>query len=279
MADSDKRRSELAGYSASHRAYEICVSLFALALFVWLLVRLARSPAISGWWVPLALFLGILAADFVSGVAHWGFDSWGNLDTPVLGRLAIRTFREHHVDQKAICGHDFIETNGHNMTLAVIPFGLVAAQSETSSWLGALVATSLLSWGVFVSITSQIHKWAHMAEPPRPVALLQRAGIFLRAEHHDVHHAAPFDESYCITCGWLNGPLRAIGYFRGMERAITWLTGVKPRKDDLDVTGNALAAPVTRRSRGGHAKSRAASARRWCAGSPHSERVTRPRRM
>ena len=47
MANSDNRRSELAGYSASHRAYEIGVSLLALALFVWLLVRLSRRPAVA----------------------------------------------------------------------------------------------------------------------------------------------------------------------------------------------------------------------------------------
>lgn len=235
MADSDNRRSELAGYSASHRAYEICVSLFALALFVWLLVRLARSPAISGWWVPLALFLGILAADFVSGVAHWGFDSWGNLDTPVLGRLAIRTFREHHVDAKAITRHDFIETNGHNLGLSsvVSATGIWLLGPANTSFSSTFAGMSLCAMAIFVGMTSQIHKWSHQDRPSTLVRLLQRAHLVLPPDHHAVHHAPPYDKNYCITVGWMNGPLKAIRFFQTFERVITALTGVVPRVDDI----------------------------------------------
>lgn len=235
MAKETKDRAELAGYTQSHRAYEIGVSCVAVVLFGWLVVRLAKSPHISGFWVPLALLLGILAADFVSGFAHWAFDSWGSLDTPVLGRLAIRTFREHHVDEKAITRHDFIETNGHNIGLSAVvsTAGVLTLGAEGASSTRTFIGMCLCAMAVFVAMTSQIHKWSHQDAPSPVVRFLQRMHLILTPEHHAIHHAAPYDKNYCITMGWMNGPLRAIRFFPTLERIITALTGAIPRVDDI----------------------------------------------
>src|SRR5688572_7285819 len=91
-----------AGYSATHRSLEVGGITVAASLTGWLFIRMLQSPSLSGWWFPLAALVGILLGDFTSGFVHWMFDTWGDLDTPVFGRLAIRTFRHHHVDQKAI---------------------------------------------------------------------------------------------------------------------------------------------------------------------------------
>ncbi len=234
-----------AGYSRVHRAYELGGILLTSSTLMWLCVRTVHAPSLSGWWVPLAVLIGMLFADLTSGVAHWAFDTWGNVDTPVVGRLAIRTFRHHHVDQKAITRHDFVETNGHNFALALLPasIGVWCVQPATAALSDVFVGMSLASATVFVSLTSQIHKWAHMARPPRAVQLLQRAGLLLSPENHAAHHTAPYTRSYCITVGWLNGPLRAFRVFEGLERLITACTGAIPRVDDL---GKAAAEAIAR---------------------------------
>lgn len=233
--------SELAaGYTAQHRAYEIGGMFIAMCASGWLVARVVVAPPLSGWWFPFAALVGILLSDFISGFVHWLFDTWGDLDTPVFGRLAIRTFRHHHVDPTAITRHDFIETNGHNISLTTIysVSGLLILRSddEGMTLLRVFACMSLLCATVFTAFTSQIHKWAHQDSPSWLVGVLQRARLVLSPEHHAEHHATPYNRNYCITVGWMNGPLHAVRFFDALERTITAVTGVLPRRDDLGAT-------------------------------------------
>ncbi len=224
-----------AAYTSRHRAYEIGAILTWTTTLTWFVWMLIGGSTLGGFWVAVAVLLGVLIADFFSGLVHWGFDTWGDLDTPVLGKLAIRTFRLHHVDHLAIRENDFVRTNGHTFGLAVIPLvaggPLVASAPMTASdsfWAITILATSIVT-----AFTSQIHKWAHTPEPPKLVALLQRARLLLSPEHHAGHHTPPYIRRYCISGGWLNGTLDAIRFFEILERVITSVTGALPREDDL----------------------------------------------
>jgi plasmanylethanolamine desaturase len=224
-----------AGYSWTHRSLEIGAIATWTFLYGAMILRVVRyGVAEVGWFAPLATLLGFLTADFVSGMIHWGCDTWGGVDTPIVGKSVIRTFREHHVDAKAITRHDFVETNGA-ATFGSIPFvlaGLLAPFDPASFW-GKFVALWTLSIGLYGAGTSQIHKWSHQDRPSRIVAWLQRARLILSPEHHADHHTAPYARSYCITGGWLNRPLEAIGFFRTLERVITLTTGAVARADDI----------------------------------------------
>jgi len=86
---------------------------------------------------------------------------------------------------------------------------------------------------IFTLLTNQIHKWAHMSSPPKLVCWLQRSGLILSTQKHEVHHTWPFVQSYSITSGLLNPVLNGIGFYRKLEKLIHHFTGMVPRADDL----------------------------------------------
>jgi len=180
--------------------------------------------------VPATALVALALSDFISGFVHWACDTWGSVDMPVLGPLFIRPFREHHVNAKSIVAHDFFEANGHNSLLGALTVS-VALLLDAATFTGAAIGLTVALLGLFTAMTSQIHKWAHSEDPPGFVIALQRRGLMLSREHHDVHHTAPHDRNYCITVGWMNGPLARIDFFRRLERCVTAVTGIKPRQE------------------------------------------------
>ncbi|BFZ12986.1 hypothetical protein BsWGS_16025 [Bradybaena similaris] len=226
-------------YTAGKRFQEtVClfVSLFLLFInFIYLIIYFDPSQ----WhMILLCALLGILTADFCSGLVHWGADTWGTVEMPIVGSGFIRPFREHHIDPTAITRHDFIETNGDNFAV-VIPFtGCTAYQffsmtpqeiAETYNW-----KMYIFLLAVFVSLTNQCHKWSHTYFGlPWYITVLQDMHIILPKRHHRFHHVAPHETYYCITTGWLNYPLEMIGFWSSAERIIEYFTGSKPRSDDM----------------------------------------------
>ncbi len=176
-----------------------------------------------GWTAALAgAVAGYLAADFLSGLAHWAADNFGSPDTPWLGPTFILPFRNHHADPLEITRHGFVEANGATAIL-VAPLMLavwwVVPAAPGDGWTAFALAMMLVLWPSIL-MTNQIHKWAHMAEPPRWVRPFQRVRLILSPDHHSRHHTAPFDTYYCITTGWLNAPIERFGVFATAQRAI-----------------------------------------------------------
>jgi ubiquitin-conjugating enzyme E2 variant len=211
----------LSRYGAPQRALEMAGIAAFVVLAAWSLARLAAAPGLTPMLLVVSAVLGWLAADFLSGLVHWGFDTWGSVRTPVIGPAFIRPFREHHHDPQAMTRHDFIETNGSSC-LACVPLFAIAAAAPLHSpgWVWAHAIAIATALGVLA--TNQCHKWAH-TDPrnlPRVVRLAQRLRLVLPPEAHRRHHAAPFDSHYCTATGWLNGPLERIRLFRRMEHLL-----------------------------------------------------------
>jgi ubiquitin-conjugating enzyme E2 variant len=213
-------------YAASSAAIAACVLLITA-----LTVRLAAGGHLAHCWVPLALAAGAVAADLVSGLVHWGADTWGRDDTPVVGPRLLVPFRVHHVNPDDFLRRRFVDTNGEVAMIAAPALTAVLMLPFEASW-GPPAAVVGLAFCGLGMMTNQIHQWAHQPAPPRPVRALQACGILLgRAEHED-HHRRPHDRRYCITTGWLNAPLDTCGFFKRLEAIVTWSTGMTPRHDD-----------------------------------------------
>jgi plasmanylethanolamine desaturase len=176
-------------YPPAQRALE----LLGIALFPVLVVF--SIPSIRGN-VPellLAALCGWLAADLLSGLAHWALDRFGDERTPLVGPILIRPFREHHEDPAAMTRHDFVETNGA-AALGASALLLCGGEVLFFTALGVLAA-------------NQCHKWAHQDRHAALVRVAQRLRLILPPEAHRRHHAAPHDRHYCTASGWMNRPL------------------------------------------------------------------------
>ena len=218
-------------YTKTHRAVETAGLICYFSLMLYSLKVILKIAELESElpWLFLFLFAAMLA-DFVAGMVHWGADTWGTETTPFFGSWLIRSFREHHVDPKAITRHDFVETNGAvAVGLSPLLFAFIIYLPASPSRFQAIAFVLFILFSFWILFTNQIHKWSHQQTQPLFVRILQKIGLALSPTHHQGHHTAPFDKRYCITNGWMNPILDKIGYFRFLERTIHTLTGEIPR--------------------------------------------------
>lgn len=181
-------------------------------------------------WALLGALAGALCADAITGLVHWACDTWGDERTPLVGPL-IRSFREHHRDPGAMLRHDWTFVNREPALAAGAALALLwlaplqQALAPHPAWRAGLLALC-----VYGGAANQLHCWAHAAAPPRAVRALQRAGLVLAPARHAHHHRAPRTRAYCIATGWLDPALDALRVWRGLERGVTRLTGVRARR-------------------------------------------------
>jgi len=196
--------------------------------------RLGEASAILHWYLPLVLAAAWVASDLASGIVHWTADSWGSQQTPIVGPRFLRPFRVHHINPEDILRRGFVGLNG-DVAIVTLPI-LLAAFAIPLTGFGSLAALFIVSMSAVGLPTNQVHQWAHMPQPPKFVAWLQRKGFILSREEHVEHHTSPYAMNYCITNGWCNRALTKIDFFRRMEWIITRLTGAVPRAHELVMT-------------------------------------------
>jgi ubiquitin-conjugating enzyme E2 variant len=211
-------------YSRGHRLLEIAgiAGLFTLLGYVAFRLVLGVSTVGQGLAVLGLVLVGYFLTDFISGFVHWAGDSLGSETMPILGPGFVKPFRFHHVDQKDITRHDFIETNGNNCILSVLLMVHVAVLMPSTPGFFFYYGALMFSIALFTLGTNQFHKWAH-AEPEtlHPlVRRLQSMGLILSPQHHVTHHTAPFETYYCITHGMLNPLLARMRFFRRLEKIV-----------------------------------------------------------
>ncbi|MFN2492323.1 MAG: fatty acid desaturase CarF family protein [Pyrinomonadaceae bacterium] len=183
------------------------------------------------WLIVLAVPLGILWGDLVSGIVHWAADTYCSEDTPIVGPSLVKPFRMHHVYPRDICTHNLVATVGNVCILAVPMLSLCLLLMwlmPGSGWLAFTVVCAALMSAATVA-TNQFHKWAHQENPSSFARWLQRTRLVLEPSHHKQHHTEPFDMHYCITNGWLNPLLSKLKFFRRLEALLGFL-GIETAK-------------------------------------------------
>jgi ubiquitin-conjugating enzyme E2 variant len=194
-------------------------------LFLVLTFRVFTDTDLNWLNCGAGMIVGYIAADVISGFVHWVADRYGSKDMMFFGPRFIKPFREHHSNPTDIVEHGFVTVNG-NTCLVMIPVVLGVLVLVDSMFFSAFW------WTLFMCImlTNQIHKWAHMDEPPVVVGWLQNRGLILTKENHDVHHVSPYDTFYCITTGWFNKFFDRIRLFDRIERVLSKI-GIKPSQE------------------------------------------------
>jgi plasmanylethanolamine desaturase len=195
-------------------AIEAVACAVFLALVAALAARVADGAAGAPAWLVLApaSLLGYFAADVASGVVHWFCDRFFEEDTPVIGRLLIFPFRDHHRDPRAMTRHGLLELTG-NSCLAISP--LLAAALAVP--LGRFADATLVVLALAVVATNLFHGWAHAERAPRGVAWLQARGLVLSPARHAAHHTGANRTAYCVASGWANRWLDRLGVFARLE--------------------------------------------------------------
>jgi ubiquitin-conjugating enzyme E2 variant len=180
------------------------------------------------WLLTLAIPLGVILGDFVSGIVHWAADSYGSEDMRVIGPSLVKPFRLHHIYPRDICTHGLVETTGNVCILAVplLSVTLYLMRLLPGSGLLAFSVVCLALMATATVATNQFHKWAHQENPSSLARWLQRKRLVLEPQHHKRHHTEPFNVNYCITNGWLNPVLNKVKFFRRLEATLLFF-GIK----------------------------------------------------
>ena len=115
----DERRVEGGGHPRRF-GWQTLMEWTAIAAATALWLLLARRlidgggfSAVGLWLTAAGALLGYLAGDLMSGVVHWFCDTFFEEDTPLIGRVLILPFREHHRDPLAMTRHGFAEIAGN----------------------------------------------------------------------------------------------------------------------------------------------------------------------
>jgi hypothetical protein len=205
-------------------------TLFIAWIALWLAVH--RELLGANWiYLPFIALIGLFIADILSGVVHWTTDTW--FDESYWTRI-VSIAREHHLYPQNIVGYGFRDYVGYASWPGLIffaPWSLWLTLGAEPGPLVYLGVTLAFMMALTIYFGTYAHRLGHKQADWAPVRFLQRHHLIMSPRHHRVHHDNTVIR-YCVLNGWANYPCDAIGFWRGLERLISFLTGAVPRRND-----------------------------------------------
>lgn len=136
-----------------------------------------------------AAMLGYLFADFGVGVYHWGVDNYGSENTPIFG-FQIAAFQGHHSFPWTISHRQFAN-NLYRLTQPTTPQMLALLALPIPPAFASFYASSL----IFIVLSQEMHRQAHMTRSGPFISALQNAGLSVSKKAHGQHHSSSFEGS------------------------------------------------------------------------------------
>ena len=191
----------------------------ALCWMLLLRIFAETAPPLPIVYSAAAILFGLVLSDFMSGFLHWFFDTFFEETT------VHRPAPDHTISRASSRSdrHDasrFSELTGNSFLAYVLPLALVwwfGPASPESGW-GVFNYTWWVSFTIALTLTNQLHSWAHQSSPVGFARWLQRCGFAISASHHTRHHAPPHRSAYCVTNGWTNRLADRFSIFARLEK-------------------------------------------------------------
>ena len=196
----------------------------------WLLLNARESPAWPG--LTALVLVGLFLGDLFTGLIHWGTDTW--FDEVLLTRV-VSIAREHHLYPHHIVYYGFRDYVGYTSWPAALSFApmlpwlLLGAEPSAFTYGAVLVCGEVCALCLF---GTHFHRFGHRPSENPLVRFLQKIRLLVTPQYHGQHHGGKHDTYYCVVNGWANVPCDALGFWRGLEKLIHWLTGAVPRQND-----------------------------------------------
>jgi len=175
----------------------------------------------------LQIIIGFFLADIFTGTFHWFEDTYLSYcsNIPIISEIA-KDNELHHYFPRSMIAYSYLDHILYSLPpalFAIILFYLINKNFLCDYiW---LIITFLL----FSVCANIIHRFSHMRDCENNfiIKILQRLGLFADHEHHGVHHRES-NVRYCVISQYSNTALDTLGFWRGLEALIYFITGIPP---------------------------------------------------
>lgn len=173
--------------------------------------------------ITLTIVICILIADFLTGLFHWVQEVYCDEEYPIIGNAICKHNLDHHKDPTLMVSMSgIITTNWQSMSLAMFVCLLF--------WIFGMFHWSVLLTLILTGFGNQVHLWNHQAKSGYLVQFLKDSGLIQSQKQHSQHHIPPYKRCYCVLINFNNAVLDRIYFWRGLEKVIEKVLGIKTKR-------------------------------------------------